>query len=180
MENDQSEIENRKAGEIISKAREAKGWTQTVFAEILGVSSKQLRKYEQGKFPKYKRELVEKIDTKLGTSVSELLREQNVPRGAMSPAQENPDENTPGSLQARLLNELEDKKEIIRLLKERDQLHLSLKSLVEVLQSIQSDLSKMKDYVFGDTKQQGGRESEVVLRYKSESRHRAAGRKSGT
>lgn len=70
-----------KAGEILSKARERKGWTQADAADKLGISAKQYGKYEQGAFPKFKREAVQKIEEVFGIQIQALIYEQNVPVG---------------------------------------------------------------------------------------------------
>jgi phage repressor protein C with HTH and peptisase S24 domain len=76
-----------KAKEILRKARESKGWTQSDMAEKLGIGLRMYQKIEDGQFPKYKTENVRRIDELLGTSLYALIYEtpeegkdeQNVP-----------------------------------------------------------------------------------------------------
>lgn len=71
---------NKNAGERIKKAREKKKWTQQDMANKLDISLRQYNKYESGKFPKYKKAVIEEIASILGVSSRELFLEQNVPR----------------------------------------------------------------------------------------------------
>ncbi len=73
-------------GDQIRKAREAKRWTQEQMADKLGITLRQYNKYEGGEFPKYKQEVVERIDQILGTTVRERIYEQNIPNKEASAA----------------------------------------------------------------------------------------------
>lgn len=64
--------------DILKEAREKKGWRQADMAEKLGISARQYHKFEQGFFPKYKREVIEKIDGLLGTALYGLIYEPNI------------------------------------------------------------------------------------------------------
>lgn len=72
---------NESAGRTIAFAREKKRWTQTEAADRLGValnqgySLRQYQKLEKGIFPKFKKEVVQKIDEILGISVYEQIYE---------------------------------------------------------------------------------------------------------
>lgn len=61
--------------DIIKKAREAKGWTQTTVAKKLELGLRQYQNIEAGKFPKYKNEIIEKLDRILGTNVYAIIYE---------------------------------------------------------------------------------------------------------
>jgi transcriptional regulator with XRE-family HTH domain len=71
---------NKDAAQKIATARESKGWRQEDMADKLGLSLRQYSKYENGEFPKFKREVVKQIDSILGIKVYESIYEQNVPR----------------------------------------------------------------------------------------------------
>lgn len=73
---------NQDAAKILKEAREKKGWTQDEIAGRLKVTLRQYSKYEQGEFPKYKRDVAREIDKLLGTKLYALIYEQSVPRGA--------------------------------------------------------------------------------------------------
>lgn len=66
-------------GRKILDARVKKKWSQTIMAKRLGISLRQYSKYESGQFPKYKTDILQKIDRLLGTSIMESINEQIVP-----------------------------------------------------------------------------------------------------
>lgn len=72
---------NEAAGKKIAEARERKRWTQTEAADRLGsalnqgYSLRQYQKLEKGVFPKFKKEVILKLDEILGTKVYELIYE---------------------------------------------------------------------------------------------------------
>lgn len=66
--------------EILKAAREKKKLTQSDIAYKLGITLRQYHKYESGKFPKYKSEVIQKLDTILGTNLFESIYEQKVPQ----------------------------------------------------------------------------------------------------
>lgn len=80
---------NKIAAKKLVEARERRGYTQTQVADLLAealsqtYSLRQYQKLEEGKFPKYKKEVVEKIDKILGSSIYELIYDQNVPRATL-------------------------------------------------------------------------------------------------
>lgn len=55
------------------EAREAKGFTQTEMATMIGMGLRMYQKIEAGQFPKYKRENITAIDKILGTNLYELI-----------------------------------------------------------------------------------------------------------
>lgn len=61
--------------EILQSARKKKGLSQEALAAKIGISHRMLQRYEDGKFPKYKSNVVKKIDEVLGTSLYELIYE---------------------------------------------------------------------------------------------------------
>lgn len=67
--------------EIIKKAREEKGWSQTDVATKLGLGLRQYQNIEAGTFPKYKRHQIEDLEKILGIKVYESIYAENVPRG---------------------------------------------------------------------------------------------------
>lgn len=87
---------------MIIRAREGRGLTQSQMAQRLGASLKQtysLRQYqkiEEGRFPKYKKEIVQQIDRLLGTNAYDVIYEQNVPRET-APPQRQPEREVSSS-----------------------------------------------------------------------------------
>lgn len=83
---------NKVAAKKLIEAREKRGYTQTQMADLLAeslsqtYSLRQYQKLEEGKFPKYKKEIVEKLDKILGSSLYELIYDQNVPRATLQTA----------------------------------------------------------------------------------------------
>jgi phage repressor protein C with HTH and peptisase S24 domain len=77
---------NKEAAKKLIEGREGKHLTQQMMADKLATSLKQtysLRQYqklEEGKFPKYKKEIVASLDKLLGLNLYEQLYVQNVPR----------------------------------------------------------------------------------------------------
>ena len=71
---------NKKPEDVLKEAREKKHLTQLEIAEKLGISSRQYQNYEEGKFPKFKRDAVKNIDQLLGTNIYAIIYEENVPR----------------------------------------------------------------------------------------------------
>lgn len=69
---------NASPSDILKEARRGKNITQQVMSEMLGMSLRQYQKIEDGAFPKYKRDIISKIDQILGTNVYEILYEQNI------------------------------------------------------------------------------------------------------
>ena len=61
--------------DILKKARERHGFTQTELAEKLGIGLRMYQKIEDGQFPKYKRNQVVELDKLLGTNLYELVYE---------------------------------------------------------------------------------------------------------
>jgi transcriptional regulator with XRE-family HTH domain len=59
--------------EIIKSAREKKGWTQDQVARELKIELRTYQRYEEGKFPKYKGDIVRNIDSLLGTKVYDII-----------------------------------------------------------------------------------------------------------
>ena len=77
---------NKVVAKKLIERREAKHFTQTEMAERLATalnqtySLRQYQKLEEGKFPKYKKEIVTELDKILGTKLYDLLYEQDIPR----------------------------------------------------------------------------------------------------
>ncbi len=65
--------------EIIKKAREKKGISQTDMALKLGIGLRQYQNIESGEFPKYKRDHILNIEKVLGIKIYERIYEVNVP-----------------------------------------------------------------------------------------------------
>lgn len=86
---------NKLAAQELIKGRERKKLTQTEMAEKLAAALSQtysLRQYqnlEEGKFPKYKKEVVKKLDGLLGTKVYELIYEQDSPNAVSDSGDDN-------------------------------------------------------------------------------------------
>jgi transcriptional regulator with XRE-family HTH domain len=59
--------------DIIKRAREVKGLTQSQLADIVGVSGRMIQRYEEGKYPKFKSEKIKKIDEALGIYVYDII-----------------------------------------------------------------------------------------------------------
>jgi phage repressor protein C with HTH and peptisase S24 domain len=80
-----SSIINKEAGRIIKEAIKKHPKTQILIADDIGISTKQLRNYSEGVFPKYKKDNVIAIDNYFNIKVvdiiykMELLEEINVP-----------------------------------------------------------------------------------------------------
>lgn len=66
------------AGKIIKEARDRQGLTQEDIANQLGISLRQYHKYENGEFPKYKKEMIKNLDAILGTNIYALIYEHEV------------------------------------------------------------------------------------------------------
>jgi transcriptional regulator with XRE-family HTH domain len=64
--------------EILKKAREIKGFTQTELATKLGIGLRVYQNYESGLFPKYKANQIKEIDSILGTNVYPLIYEKDL------------------------------------------------------------------------------------------------------
>lgn len=145
MKSESAEIINAPAGQLITQGREAKGWKQSDLAAELSISTKQLRKYEQGKFPKFKREVVVQIDGLLGTKVGELLKEQNVPRGTLEQAEtKNPGE--PGLIEV-YKQWVADKEKLISQLESKSDIELRLKQVEAGIERIEKMLQGFLDRV---------------------------------
>lgn len=71
---------SKKPEELLKEARESRGWTQADIADRMGISSRQYQNYEDGKFPKFKSDVVKNLDNLLGTNLYEIIYEKNVPR----------------------------------------------------------------------------------------------------
>lgn len=75
---------NKTAAKKLIDARAAKGYTQTEMADLLattlkqGYSMRQYQKLEEGRFPKYKKEIVQALDKLLDTNLLEMVYEQEV------------------------------------------------------------------------------------------------------
>jgi transcriptional regulator with XRE-family HTH domain len=90
---------NNKPEEVLRQAREQRGLTLQNMADLLakelnqGYSQRQYQKLEEGKFPKFKREVTEGLDKILGTNLTELVYEQIVPpsKKEESPSQKDQD-----------------------------------------------------------------------------------------
>ncbi len=67
----------QKPEELLKAAREKKGWTQSEVAEKLGIGLRMYQKYEDGQFPKYKREQISELDRLFSTNLYELIYEQS-------------------------------------------------------------------------------------------------------
>lgn len=61
--------------EILQSARKKKGLSQEALAAKIGISHRMLQRYEEGRFPKYKSDVVKRIDEVLGTNLYELIYE---------------------------------------------------------------------------------------------------------
>lgn len=78
---------NLLAGKKIIERRKEIGDTQEKMAERLAkalnqtYSKRQYQKLEEGKFPRYKTEIVIELDKILGTEIHKMVYEQKVPRG---------------------------------------------------------------------------------------------------
>lgn len=59
--------------DIIKKAREDRGLTQSQLAENVGVSERMIQRYEEGRFPKFKSDKIKKIEELLNIKVSDIL-----------------------------------------------------------------------------------------------------------
>lgn len=59
--------------EILKKARIAKGYTQEMIADKVGISHRMYQRYEEGKFPKFKSVQIKKLDRLLGTGLNAIL-----------------------------------------------------------------------------------------------------------
>jgi transcriptional regulator with XRE-family HTH domain len=76
---------NKIAGKKLAEARSKRNFTQEQLAQKLSsslgqsYSHRQYQKLEQGKFPKYKKDVVKQIDKILGTNLFESIYEQKVP-----------------------------------------------------------------------------------------------------
>lgn len=144
---------NKVAANNLIKAREQQKLTQRELAKMLGTALKQtysIRQYqklEEGRFPIYKKEIVEELDKILNTGLYELIYEENVPRDTVSPKPHT------DSLQPRGTPDYRD--DVIALLKEKinsdRRLFLYaqtnqalLKTVVQTLAKIQSKLDKRK------------------------------------
>lgn len=68
-----------KPEEILKSARESKGYTQATLAAAIGISSRMLQRYEEGRFPKYKSDSIRKVDELLGTKLYEIIYDTLVP-----------------------------------------------------------------------------------------------------
>ncbi len=86
---------NKLAAQELIKGRERKKLTQTEMAEKLAAALSQtysLRQYqnlEEGKFPKYKKEIVKQLDKLLGTKLYEMIYEQEVPSAVNDSGDDN-------------------------------------------------------------------------------------------
>lgn len=69
--------------EILIAARKAKGYTQGSLAKAMGISSRQIQRYEEGKFPEYKNENIDALDRLLGTTLSDIIYDKKVPYGTL-------------------------------------------------------------------------------------------------
>lgn len=80
-------MNQKEPNEILRDARELKGYTQTVMAELMAAelnqtySMRQYQRLEEGLFPKFKKEIIIAADKILGTKVYDMIYEQNVPHG---------------------------------------------------------------------------------------------------
>lgn len=78
---------NKTAAKKLIEARDKKQITQSELAGLLAeslsqtYSLRQYQKLEEGRFPKYKKEIVATLDKILGTNLYELIYDQKVPRG---------------------------------------------------------------------------------------------------
>jgi transcriptional regulator with XRE-family HTH domain len=76
---------NKIAGKKLAEARSKRNFTQQQLAQKLSTSlgqtysHRQYQKLEEGKFPKYKKDVVKQIDKILGTNLFESIYEQKVP-----------------------------------------------------------------------------------------------------
>lgn len=95
---------NQLEANILIEARKKKGWTQTEMAEKLavaldqGYSMRQYQKLEEGKFPKYKRDIVTQLDRLLGTNLFQRLYAQNIPHSANGSKKYPEGEQTPATV----------------------------------------------------------------------------------
>lgn len=67
---------NRKPEDILKTSREKRGWKQEDVSKKLGITLRQYQKYESGVFPKFKTQVVKKLDDLLGIKIHELIYEQ--------------------------------------------------------------------------------------------------------
>lgn len=173
---------SQKAGEILTKSRENKGWTQADAAGKLGISTKQYGKYEQGKFPKFKREQVETLEAIFGIKIMELIYEQNVPHGngdSWNLVEDGADYNnkTPDDVPGLMKALIESQKAEIRLLKERQQaetrliqVEATLKIVVGILNGLKiQEQSRTPSAVSGDVE-------EVAVQLKGAGKNENSGR----
>lgn len=72
--------------EIIKRARFNKGLTQTDVAKALGISLRMYQRYEEGKFPKYKDEVISALDGVLGTDLYVRLYDKSVSHADIKPS----------------------------------------------------------------------------------------------
>jgi len=66
--------------EILRIAREKARYTQAEISEKLGISSRHYQNIEEGKFPKFKGDIIKSIDKLLNLHLYEIIYEQKVPR----------------------------------------------------------------------------------------------------
>lgn len=68
----------KKAGDLLTQAREAKGLTQEALGKQVKLSERQIVRYEKGNFPKFKTDKIKDIDKILGTNLSDIIYDKNV------------------------------------------------------------------------------------------------------
>jgi phage repressor protein C with HTH and peptisase S24 domain len=76
--------------EILINARKDKGLTQTELASQIGLGLRMYQKFEEGLFPKFKRNHIEAIDKILGTDLYELIYELNTTDDSSSKDADSP------------------------------------------------------------------------------------------
>lgn len=103
---------NLLAAKKIIDSRNELGYTQDYMAKELAkaldqtYSKRQYQKLEEGKFPKYKKEIVRALDAILDTEIYKMVYEQKVPRGTF-------DTTTPLYSPAELKRKIEEQWQVI-------------------------------------------------------------------
>lgn len=68
-----ADIKNKEIGASIKRSREEKGLTQEAFAALLELTPRMIQRYEDGNFPKYKKDKIVKIDQILGSNFYDII-----------------------------------------------------------------------------------------------------------
>lgn len=131
--------------EIIKKARQAKSLKQEDVAKGIGVSHRMYQRYEEGKFPKFKSDKIQALDSFLSTNIYDILYDK---KDSHAPKANQPSADfLAGQLvmAERLIEQLQsdqddikaEKAELISVLKESQQtINELLKPMVSSLKEI--------------------------------------------